>query len=157
MKVNLILHDQGPLSGYTNVYPFADDQTPGMTRGDVSNLDALVEDGEATEIVALDVIDFLPASAADDVLAGWARKLRHGGKITIGGVDIREVARRLVNQQIDPAQANAILHGPQRAPWEYRKSNLTLQLALDKMAALGLEVVRREPSQFSYLVTARRP
>ena len=63
MKINLLL-DGHALSGYKNIDPYGyGDETKVV--GDVENLHDIVEDAEATEILALDIIDFLPLDSIE--------------------------------------------------------------------------------------------
>jgi hypothetical protein len=125
--------------------------------GDVCNLDHYVCDAECEELIALDVIDFLPSNELDTVIDNWIRKLRHGGSITVGGVDMREVARGLVNQTLTMDRANILLYGAQRQPYEYRKSTLTMQKLLAVFQTRGLKVIQKRLVNYYYHVKAERP
>jgi hypothetical protein len=156
MKLNLLLHGQDLRGGYLNVDPFAEPDSDKVV-GSVTNLDALVHDAQADEIIALDILDFLPACDVDATLEHWVSKLRHGGTVTIGGLDLHEVARRFHLGQIDLDAANQLIHGRQRFPWEYRKSTLALSVLISKLLTLGLIPTRKVYSDEFYCVTARRP
>ena len=87
MKLHLALSGV-PRAGYANVNPFADWDHK------VADL-ACCEDAEATEILAPDYLDFVPRDATGDTLDLFRRKLRMGGRLVVGGLDLREVGRRL--------------------------------------------------------------
>lgn len=157
MKINLLLNSKAVRSGYTNLDPLAPPGDPDRIPGTLTNLDDFVEDAEATEIVALDVIDFVPSTDTNDVLAHWIRKLRHGGILTIGGVDLRDVCKAVVFQQLNLTEANLLLYGEQEAPWQYRKATLTLQHVINALEEQGMEITRKHSDRFRYCVTARRP
>ncbi len=157
MKVNLLIHSNAVRSGFTNVDPLASPGSPDRVQGSVTNLDEIVEDAEATELVALDVIDYVPAPDVPGVIAGWVRKLRHGGQITIGGVDLRDVAKAVVFQQLSPNEAAGLLYGEQVAPWDYRKGTYTIQHVINILLGHGLQIMLKESDRFHYYVTARRP
>ncbi len=53
----------------------------------------------ATELLCEDVLDFVPNRL--EFLGKLLSKLRYGGKISLVGIDIDEVARSLMNRQIN--------------------------------------------------------
>lgn len=156
MKVNLLLSGDGPRSGFLNIDPFAPPDDALKTRGDICNLDEYVDDAECDELIALDVLDFLPSPELDNVLDNWIRKIRHGGTIVIGGVDIREVANGLIRQELTLEQANKLLYGTQTAPFDYRKASLTLQKLVEIFQARGFKILQKRVSDFFYHVKAER-
>lgn len=157
MKINLLLSDNSPRSGFVNIDPYAPSGDPLRTIGDVTNLDEHCEDAECDELVALDIIDYVPALELDSVLLHWLKKIRHGGSITLGGVDMREVSRAFVAQKISLEDANILFYGAQSAPWQYRKSTLTLQKLIELLESKGLKIVQKRINHFSYSVKAVRP
>jgi hypothetical protein len=157
MKLNLLYNNNMVRAGYTNIDPFAPPDDPDRTNGDIVNLDEYVDDAEATDIIALNVIDFMPSSETNEIIAGWIKKLRHGGTITIGGVDIRDVSKAIIYQQLSLTDANFLLYGAQRAPWEYKKATLTLQHLINALQGQGMEIIKKHSENFTYHVTARRP
>lgn len=157
MKINLLLNGDGIRSGYLNLDPLADPNDSMKTQGDICNLDEYVDDAEADEIIATDIIDFLPTNDLESVLSHWLSKLRHGGSIVVGGVDIREVARGLLNQRLTLNQANMLLYGGQQSPHDYRKTTLTLQKLLEIFQQLGFKVIQKRQENYFYQVKAERP
>jgi hypothetical protein len=157
MKINLLYNSNMVRAGYLNLDPFAPPDDPDRINGDIVNLDEYVEDAEATDIIALNVIDFMPSSDTNDIIVGWIKKLRHGGTITIGGVDIRDVAKATIYQQLSLTDTNLLLYGAQRAPWEYKKATLTLQHLINALQGQGMEIMKKHSENFTYHVTARRP
>lgn len=157
MKVNLLLNSDSVRSGFLNVDPMADPGHPDKTIGDITNLDDLVDDAEADEIIALDVIDYVPAPALERVLTNWISKVRHGGTIAIGGVDIMAVARGLVRQEISLTQANVLLYGQQSAPWEYRKATIDMQTVISTLQKFDFKIIQKRIVNYTYVVKAERP
>lgn len=156
MRVNLLLNSPTMRNGFLNIDPFA---TPGDGKiyGHVTCLDGHVEDAQASEILASDVLDFLPPKAVNDAVTHWIKKLRHGGTITIGGLDLREVARRLSSHQISIDEANLLVYGEQSSPWQCRKAAVSLPLMADQLQRTGLVVTGKSYREVFYSVTARRP
>lgn len=157
VKVNLLLNGTTFRADYQNVDPIGDPNREGIVSGDVGNLDWLAEDAEVEDLLALDVIDYMPATQIDIIIDHWIGKLRHGGTITIGGVDMREVAKALMGQRLDINQANALLFGEQNSPWQGRKLALTMQHMIDILKNRELEIMRKDTRAYHYYITARRP
>ena len=128
MKVNLLYGEADILTGYLNLHPFAisDDDEKNIRIADIKNIDRHVCDAEATEIIATDVIDYLSLYEVPKVLGHWIKKLRHGGKIVIGGTDMNEVTRGFIHGDIDLETTNKLLHGLQTQPHLVKRVNLTL-------------------------------
>lgn len=136
-----------------NCAPMGD---PKRTRGNVGDLSDLVDAGEAEEIVALDILDFFPGEMADQVLHNWLSRLSRGGKITVGVVDVREVARGLLDGRLTLDDAQELLHGRQTAEWDYRKSVFTLSHLVEVLTNLGLKVLKKRVENYRAIVTAER-
>lgn len=157
MKVNLLRNaPDDAMNGFLNIDPFADGKDC-RKQGDLADLSFFVEDAEATEIVARDILDFYDKSLWERTLDGWIKKLRHGGKIVVGGVDIYEVSKAVSNYSISTADANRLLHGEQDAPWNFRKTNATLFDMTGLLESKGLKVMKKRMSEFHYIVEAVRP
>ncbi len=141
MKLNLLWSGHA-LNGYINVDPFGFGEE-GKVVADVKNLDDVVDDAEATEIIAEDIIDFLPLGDVERVIEHWIKKLRHGGKIIVGGTDMFEVCKAFSNYTIDLAMANYLLHGAQEKPWEERHANFTLIGLAQFLKERGLNIISK--------------
>lgn len=158
MKVNLIYGEGDVLTGYLNLHPFAMQDTDEVKIADVKNIDRFVCDAEANEIIATDVIDYLVSHEVPKIIQHWVRKLRHGGKIVIGGIDMNEVTRGFVNGDLDLETTNKLLHGQQTQPHLVRRVNLSLiGIANFLNEDCGLKVMKKRMAGYSYLVEATRP
>jgi hypothetical protein len=153
MKLNLVFGSGVPLDGYLNVSPTA----AGCVYAHFSDLDPVVEDAEASEILASDVADFVPASAFDDMLAHWARKLARGGTLTVRGLDLADVCRMVASRQLDLPRANLLIYGDQSVPSACRKSATSLPLMCGVLRSVGLTIAAKAFAGPFYTVTARRP
>lgn len=158
MKVNLIYGEADVLSGYLNLHPFAMQDTEDVKIADIKNINRWVNDAEALEIIATDALDYLVLYEVPRVLAHWISKLRHGGKIVVGGTDMQEVARGFVNGDINLETANKLLHGMQTQPHLVKRVNLTL---IGVCAFLendyGLQIMKKRKAGYNYIVEAVRP
>lgn len=159
MRINLLYLEEGARAGFVNVSPFATEETDELKIGDPTfNLDKLVDDAEATEIIANDVIDYLPASIVMDVLDHWVGKLRHGGRLVIGGTDLYEVCKGFTTYALDVHQANAHLHGHAADNPQYIKKITLTALGLSNfLATLGLKIVKKRVTGYHFIVETERP
>jgi hypothetical protein len=160
MKLNL-LYGPGPIhgEGFLNINPFSDKDTDTQKQGGVENLDEFVDDGEAEQIIALDVIDYLEINKVVPVIVGWVKKLKHGGIITIGGVDLYEVSRNFFRYNISLLQANELIHGKSDMPFLVKKTQFTLKGVIDLLQGqLGLKILKKRLDQetLRYCVEAQR-
>lgn len=114
-----------------------------------------VADSECDEIVCL-LTDKIPVYLIGEVLAGYVKKLRHNGKIIFVGKDILEIARRMLNRNMNILQGNEYLFGGPEA----HNLNSSCVCANDIAAILqklGLKIVRKSIDEFTYTVEAQRP
>lgn len=141
-----------PRSGHLNV-EVAGDPPPGAVKGNALDLSEHVDANEAASLVALNVLDTLAPAEAARALEHWLTRLGHGGELTVSGVDLRAVARALVNGELTHDEADALVHGV-AAP---RRSSYSLPRLVKVLASRGLEVLSQRIVHFNAVVTARRP
>jgi len=157
MKINLLIDNgAGVRSGYVNIDPYADSNNDSRISADLTNLSHTVDDGEATEIIAHDVLSYYPQSLASRILENWVKKLAYGGTITVSALDQTEVARHINSGFLTVEQANLLLHGAQEKDWDTIKSSFTLTRLAEALESLGLKIIRRRSSDYKVMVTARR-
>ncbi len=158
-KMNLIYGEGDVFHTHLNINPFAENADGKIVvRDDVSNLDKYADDSELTELIAVDVIDFIPANKTSEVIDNWVKKIRIGGKIVIGGVDLLEVCKCLSQYKIDISDANALIHGQQNKPYMLRKVNFTaIGISEYLKDRFGFEIISKNINNFKMSVEARRP
>jgi hypothetical protein len=157
MKIQLLYGHGDVMSGYTHVNPFNTAPTDGDCCCDVDKLDDIVDDGEATEILAMDVIDYLSIPDVNNVIRHWVSKLAHGGRIIIGGTDLYEVCKAFANYSITITETNYLLHGEQTEPHFTKKVNFTsLGLSEYLTKELGLKLIKCRHNGFDMVVEAER-
>jgi hypothetical protein len=159
MKLNLLLDNPGDCrSGYLNVDPFAPESAEdGRVRGDLLKLTEFVDLAEVEEVVALDVLDYFPGHALDEVLSHWLSLLAHGGKLTMSVIDVKEVARAVLANTLSAEDVDELLHGKQEKDWQLRKSSFTLKQLSDVLEARGYKVLARRVQNYRAVVTVQRP
>lgn len=146
MKINIINVPGHTFAGFSNIHI-----------SEASNLDNLCESAECTRLIAEDIIDYFSSHEVDMIIDNWISKLRHGGTIVIGGIDINQVAKALHNKQIDLVQANVLLFGEQSSPQDYRKSALTATKLVEALQGCGLKILKNRTNNYKYVIEAERP
>jgi SAM-dependent methyltransferase len=78
-------------------------------------------DDWADEILAVHMIEHVPAGALPEVLAGWRRQLRPGGRLMLHTPNGASLGTALVRGDVPPEVAWAVqsaIFGYDRAPWD---------------------------------------
>lgn len=88
-----------------------------------------------TDIVADDIIDFVPHSMLEDFLKILISKLRIGGRLIITGIELGVVSRYVIDETIDEDKYSIIISGKASIHYmgtlidELKKMNLNIQSA----------------------------
>lgn len=157
MKIKLSINDV-PFSGYVNIDPFpkpspADcDQVIGDPRVSIG----VAEDNECIEILAPNIVNYIHHTELMNFITEWAKKLRHGGKFILGGVDGFDVAKRYARQEITTQEYNAMLYGPQKTAWGYFLGNMPLHEITNIFEGIGLRIEKREVNNGHFIVVGVR-
>jgi hypothetical protein len=152
MKINLTLESSSSRSGYVNINPLASPDDPNFIRANVNELSIYVDDGEAEEIVALDLIDFVPIQEKENIVRHWLSKLALDGTLTIGGNDLGQITKAYTFNQLDLNQAAELLYGSQIP----RSGLVTCAQMRVILEGGGLKIVEARLNNFSYYVKAQR-
>lgn len=152
MKLQLSVN-KSPLNGYLNLdpAPVDSDSQPAYT-GTFKDLSALVEISECTEILADEVLDYISTKDTFVVVEYWSKLLRHGGKLIIGGTDLYEVSKAVVNQTLNIREANEILHGI----GVERINQMSILDLCEILKSVGLKIMSKRINGFQMVVTAVR-
>lgn len=121
----------------------------------IYNLDGVCEDAECTEIVA-EVLDYVHAYKLLEVLKHWVSKLRHGGKIILGGTDILEVARLVVNGTMPISEANKAFYGEADLGCYIKSGVFNCGEMCTLLKELGLVVDKKRVNGTKFVVEAHR-
>ena len=156
MKINLLVDSDKVMGGYLNIDPCAKDGEA-KVKGIIHDLNEYVDDGEAEIIRAIDAIGYFAHVDSAVVADNWIRKLKHGGTIIIGGIDIIEVARAIANRTIDIDQANILLYGNQKHSWDFYKAGFTALQLVEYLESKGLKITKKRIHDFHFIVEAVRP
>jgi hypothetical protein len=157
MKINLLRASEDFMSGYVNVDPFG--KSDEVVIGEYENLNYLVEDAQCTDLIARDILDYIGPDKIDTVLFGWINKIRHGGKITLGGTDMFLVSMKHFKGDIDTDTATALVFGRRTEPHLYKKNLSTLENVASALERAGFKVITKRYDQITckYVVTGERP
>lgn len=156
MRLNLMIEGSGSRTGFVNIDPYSHD-VPNVIKADLSNLSHTVDDAEASEIVAHEVLDYYPGKMVDLVLDNWLLKICHGGTLTISVVDTQEVAKALCDGNIDIDEVQDLLHGKQERQWDVRKATFTLAILVTVLENKGLKILQKRVRNYRAYVVAQRP
>lgn len=143
MKLNLMVNNLQYLNGYRNISPFAPVTDSRFSRNSVIDLEMLVDDGEADEIRAMDVLEYYPHQDIDQILNNWVRKLAHKGTITISGNDIHFIARQINTRHLNNEQALIQLYGISDKPGQKKQAVYSLNFITEKLKARGLKILKK--------------
>lgn len=145
MKINVSFNPT-ELKGYTNHC---------IVKTGTYNIEP-VDVGEATEIIADAIIEYIPRTLVEPVMKDWISKLGHGGKITFTFDDLNSICRLFFLQRITFAECNFLLQGPMMEPWQDKKVNYTIPEISKVLESAGLKVVVKEVSGTKAIVTGVR-
>ncbi len=149
MKINLKLGGEDK-NGYLNI-----DGLKGM---ELRNLDEYVDDAECFEVLAEDILDYIPRDDVEFALNNWANKIRHQGTLVIGGTEAKEVSKLFSNGALSVEQWNETIHGAQSedSPWDVRLNQFTLEKACDELESRGLVVTKKRVNGLQFIVEGER-
>ena len=145
MKVNVSYEEQS-FADYTN---FSVLKNKSFTLKDY-------DDGELDEILASDIVEYIPRNAFDKVILGWIAKLRKGGIFKIDFLELYEVCRLFYLQRITMSDVNFLLHGPSEKGWDHKTVNLTLPQACATLSKLGLKILSKQISNARATIVAEK-
>lgn len=157
MKVNLLLGTDDLRSGFVNVDPHAAADDPLRVMGDAFNLNHIADGNELEELVTNEALDYVPMPIADKVLSHWLSKIAHGGTITLSCVDLLEVSRHLQHRILSVDDANTLLFGTQKEPWQFKRGAYNLATLVETLQEHGFQILSKRVNDFRAYVTARRP
>ncbi len=146
--VNLI-----PINGYTTIDPTGGE---GKTAIDFRNLDSVCDTSECTEINAPDILNFIHGSDLMNTLQNWVMKLRHGGKIIIGGSDLFECCKSVVLGQISVSDANLVFYNKRDSAWSTHFGMYECNEIVGLLSELGLKIDKKRINGNCFVVEAHR-
>ena len=153
MKVHINV-GKPAINGYINLDPMGGED---KCVGQITNINGIAEDAECTEILADDILDFIPSNEILNTLRHYVGKLRHGGKLIIGGTDLHSVCQAIVTKQLNCVEANHLLHGEQNNTWAFKYGQINLDDLVKLLSDLGLKIMKKRLNSYKMCVEAIRP
>ncbi len=140
MKLKLFIGNNAPDSSYQQI-------------GYKKNIDSHAAPNEADEICAPEMLDFLKKEAHENYILHLISKLRHGGKLVIGGTDIISIALGVFNKTIRINEANILIYGSDSEPTKVGLTSLEEVRSL--ILQTDLKITKQIPGT-SFLIEAIR-
>jgi len=127
MKINMSFNNRVLLEGYENIDPFAlPNDKFGRINCHPDNLNLVVNDGQADEIIANLVLNYISHTKLYSTLKMWSNKLAHNGTLEIFYIDLIEVSRLVTTGQITENNAIELIYGSQKEEWDFFKSSISI-------------------------------
>lgn len=146
MRLNVGCGDK-LLEGYVNVDAVS---RLGREPDIVADIRAIpLEDGCASEVLAVHVIEHFYRWEAPEVLAEWVRLLKPGGRLILECPDLAHACHAMLHGAPDQWTMWVFYGDPAwKDPLMCHRWGYTPQTLADLMASVGLVKIRREPAQF---------
>jgi len=155
MKIYLTINNQ-PLNGYVTVDPTCSQPSADCIISDIKQIDHICSDSECEEILAPEVVDYIGAKELVSTITHWKSKLRHGGKLILGGTDIMEVARQVMMGRISVPDANTVLYGTQETLWSIKSGCYSMNDVVGLVKEMGLRITNKRVDGTNFIVEAIR-
>lgn len=115
--------------------------------------DELIGDSECTEILAPNIIDYIPLNCLYQTIENYIKKLRKKGEIILGGTDVYMLGRDIVAKTKHPSEINqAIFGGPNS--WELKCGLVGITDLVGLLEGFGLNITHKSLNKLNYLVKA---
>lgn len=148
MRINITITPY-ELGSYINISPLKGDDPFTLTS----------DTAECREIIAEEIIDYIPIDKMLDVITHYVSKLRLGGKIVLGGTDIIELSKDILRQNKTMVEANHEIFGAQTEElkeWGLKKGCLALNDVVAILSHLGLHITKQRLDGSKFIVEAVR-
>tara|TARA_R110002051_G_scaffold186237_1_gene255570 strand:+ start:28 stop:444 length:417 start_codon:yes stop_codon:yes gene_type:complete len=107
-----------------------------------------ISQNECSEILANDVLDSFSSDKSRDCIVSLVDKLRLGGKLVVGGKDLRLFCRSVINGSIDNNEASQLLQNTSSMP--------LLNDVILIVQSIGLKVLSTQISGIHFEIVAQR-
>lgn len=151
MKLNISVMPE-MMNGYLNLSPMNGDDILNLVYVDKEE----VEQNSCTEIVATDILDFIPHTSIVNTLKVYSSKLRHGGKIIIGGTSANVLLKNFLNGDINLKELNDLIFGKNEHTWDLKRSLNDVYVISALLQKEGLKITKKNIHQSGFIVEAVR-
>jgi len=118
---------------------------------------AQVDVGECEEILALNIVEYMPRHLLDSVLKDWVSKLAHKGQLILSFTDCYTISRLFFLQQLTAVDYNVLIHGEMTKGWDEKKQNFTLPQLVQILEGMGLKVLKKKLDGIYATLIVERP
>ena len=126
--------------------------TPLFKKIEFENLEKLVCDAQATEIILDHALCYAPATKLYDILTLIVKKMHHGAQLIVCDLDVEEILRLYSEYKITLGELNVSLYG-----YEYPKRSVFSQKTIvEILKELGLKIMKRRYNEIEFVVEAKR-
>lgn len=110
-----------------------------------------VYDGQCSEIYGPDFLDTLTLNEYKPLISKLCKKLEHGGKLILGGIDLIEFMKNVQNYTINVEDFNLTVYS------DNRQGMFTLNDSVENLIELGLKIQKKQINGYHFLIEAIRP
>jgi trans-aconitate methyltransferase len=123
-------------------------------QGDVGSLDWVCGEAAAEEILAIDVLQYLPWMPLPQILRHWVSRLQPGGRMKLAQPDLHQVAARCANDTLDYAAAMRTLFGEQRHVQDCCRSAIDSRVLCQWLTECGMTIRTKRYTGDTFFVEA---
>lgn len=152
MKLFVTINKE-PINTYITVDPFGGSNKIAI---DHRNLDQACSTNECMEIYAPEILDHVHFTELDNFIKHYISKLRHGGRLIIGGTDIRDIAKKIIKDELSINDVNNLFFGMSPMNWLSKTGSYTMHDIVNLLKQNGLKIVKQKCDDIKYIIEAKR-
>lgn len=122
-----------------------------------TKINEFIDDGEATEIIAERILEYVPAEEVMNYVSLLAKKLAHKGQLIITSTDIVILSEKFIRGEINIIDFNKILFGSKTHAWDFKMSAVSLGDINEVATVLNLKVLEKNIDDFTFTIRLERP
>jgi hypothetical protein len=108
-----------------------------------------IYNNSATEIVAIDALDSIPYELLVEFISSVRQKMRIGGKLIIGGIELAALSRDVINGKVSTKDYNELIFSKKGI---YRSKDI-----IDLLTQADLVIEQASIKGYQYEITTIRP
>lgn len=125
-----------------------------ISTGFVKNVDSFAENGQCDEVVSPDMLNFIHFSLAEDFILHLAKKVKHGGTISLSGRDPVEISKMLTRGEFNFIEFNRVIYGDANSrPIE---NTMTINSIVNILKSQGFKILKKRLDGYVFTVEAQR-
>jgi len=152
MKLHIGVNED-PIDGYLNIDPVREGS---INASVLTDLTPWVAKAECRNILAANVLDFVPATKMVAFLEHLTSKLRRGGEIIVGGTDLYSVCLGLFNDKLTIPDANLMIYGNQQHAWGTKHGAASITDIENILSSFGITITKKVYEEYSFYIQGTR-